>query len=129
MSFEEQASLDTLEKALGTLLEALAMPKTPVVRDACIQRFEYTYELAWKTIRRFALHQGLTENSPVGSIKTAFRLGWIEDQRIWLEMKDDRNLTTHTYDEGTAEKIYMSLPLYAAALTKLVSRLRESDAG
>lgn len=52
------------EKALGRLEEALTRPEDPIVRDACIQRFEFTFEMAWKAIRDYALAEGLDCVSP-----------------------------------------------------------------
>ncbi len=124
MSEESHAMLTTFERALGTLQEALALPVSTVVRDACIQRFEYTYELAWKTIRRFAGEVGLEVNSPASAFRAAFKLGYIEDEPIWVDMKEGRNLTTHTYDEETAEDLYAKLKDYAEAFSQLAARLR-----
>jgi hypothetical protein len=52
------------EKAMGTLHEVLLIPKSEIVRDAAIQRFEYNFELAWKSVKRFAGQQGIECNSP-----------------------------------------------------------------
>ena len=116
--------LNTWEKAIGTFREVLALAETPVVRDAAIKRFEYNFELAWKNIRQFALTEGADCNSPKGSLKEAFKLGWIKDSEVWLDMLDDRNQTAHTYREATAELVYPNLPKYLAAFQSLHATLR-----
>lgn len=126
MNLEIQSILETSERAVTTLREVLSMPKSDVVRDAAIQRFEYCFELAWKSIRRCAQAEGLKVDSPAGAIRAAFQLGWIDDDATWLQMKDDRNLTSHTYDEQTAEDLYMRLPAYLPRLSTLVDRLKQT---
>ena len=64
--------------------------------------------------------------SPLQAFRAALRLRWIEDDDLWLGMRDDRNRTSHTYSESVAESIYERLPSYTAALTKLIARLRPS---
>ncbi|HMP77369.1 MAG TPA: HI0074 family nucleotidyltransferase substrate-binding subunit [Kiritimatiellia bacterium] len=124
MKTDLESMLATFEQAVSTLREALALPKSDIVRDAAIQRFEYSFELAWKTIRQFARAEGLQSDSPTSAIRAAFRLGWIGDEALWLQMKEDRNLTTHTYDETTAEDLFMRLPEHAALLTGLTRTLK-----
>lgn len=65
-----------LEQALRRLEEALAKPEDAIVRDASIQRFEFTFEMAWKAIQRYALAEGVECVSPRDCFP--FRLGLIE---------------------------------------------------
>ena len=118
------AILDSWEKALKTLGEALVLEETAIVRDAAIKRFEYNFELAWKTIKQFALAEGLDCDSPKSAFKEAFKLGWINDSEIWLNMLDDRNQTTHTYKEATVQLIYRNLPEYLSAFQSLYNILK-----
>lgn len=113
------------ERALTRLTLALAQPPTEWVRDAAIQRFEFTVELAWKAVARQALQQGLECVSPRQAFRTAFRLGWIPDDKIWLEMVEDRNVTSHTYNEAKAEELFQHLPAYQRALTELLTGLKQ----
>lgn len=115
--------LATLESAIGRLQAALAAPKSEWTRDSAIQRFEFTFELAWKTTAGRVRDHGLTANSPRQAFKEAFRLGWITDEDLWLRMLDDRNRTTHTYHESIAEAIFARLAEYASALDALRARL------
>ncbi len=117
--------LATFLAALARLEAALAQPKTEWTRDAAIQRFEFTFELAWKAAALVAREEGLEAYSPREALRTALRLGWIEDDQLWLDMLDARNRTSHTYNEATAEAIFERLPRYAAALRELHRRVSE----
>lgn len=116
--------LASFEAALARLQDALAQPCNEWTRDAALQRFEFTFELAWKSARRAAREEGLEAASPREALKNARRLGWIEDDPLWLRMLEDRNRTSHTYSEATANEIYARLPGYAAALAGLARSLR-----
>ena len=114
-------------QALARLQEALSVPEDPIVRDACIQRFEFTFEMAWRAIQAHARVEGLTCLSPRDCLRTAFRLGLLEDDPGWMAMVEDRNRTTHTYDEAGARAIYTALSGHARRLAALLSRLREAS--
>ncbi|MCB8817176.1 HI0074 family nucleotidyltransferase substrate-binding subunit [Desulfosporosinus shakirovi] len=69
-----------------------------VVRDGFIQRFEFTYELAWKTTKVFLEDTGILDvNSPKAVIKEAYAQKLISDEKNWLLMLNDRNMTFHMY--------------------------------
>ncbi|MBI4562335.1 MAG: nucleotidyltransferase substrate binding protein, partial [Candidatus Rokubacteria bacterium] len=74
------------EQALSRLDEALARSEDAIVRDACIQRFEFTFEMAWKALQRYALAEGLECVSPRDCFRAAFRLGLIENDARWMAM-------------------------------------------
>jgi len=109
--------------ALARLDDALRQPKSEWTRDAAIQRFEFTFELAWKVVARLALDEGLSCASPRQAMRAALTLGWIEDDATWLDMRDDRNRTTHTYNQQIADEIYARLAQYAQALQALLTTL------
>ena len=101
---------DRFTAAVARLREALDdYKKFPLdsVRDGTIQRFEFCTELAWKTMREYLLDQGYANiNSPKEVIKQAFAFGMIDDQKAWVELLNDRNLTSHVYDEAIAAAIF-----------------------
>lgn len=101
-----QLKLHAFEKALTQLEKALHEPASEYVRDAAIQRFEFTYELAWKTLQAYLATLDLTVLSPKETLKTAFQQGLIIEAKAWGELHVKRNLTTHTYDEALANEIY-----------------------
>jgi nucleotidyltransferase substrate binding protein (TIGR01987 family) len=117
-----------LEQSLARLDEALALPEDPIVRDACIQRFEFTFETAWRAIQAHAFREGVECVSPRDCLRVAFRLRLLDASARWMKMIEDRNRTSHTYDETTARSIYQSLPEYASLLHQLVAGLRAQEA-
>ena len=115
------------ERALSRLEEALAKPEDPIVRDACIQRFEFTFEMAWKALQRFTLAEGIECVSPRDCFRVGFRLGLIDRDEQWMAMVEDRNRTSHTYDEESAKAIYRALSGYAALFRHLLLQLKEGE--
>lgn len=92
-----------------------------------IQAFEYTFEQAWKTFQKVSQTQGLIARSPKESIEAAFQLGLIDisEEECWLQMLEDRNLTSHTYNEETAKKIFEKIiNSYLNALSQAFSRFK-----
>ncbi|NPA68251.1 MAG: nucleotidyltransferase [Chlorobi bacterium] len=74
-------------------------------KEGLIQRFEYNFELAWKTLKDFLEAKGIIAKFPREVIKEAYKNEIIDNGEIWMEMLDNRNLSVHTYDED----IFMSL--------------------
>jgi nucleotidyltransferase substrate binding protein (TIGR01987 family) len=109
--------------ALSRLETALAQPVNEFVRDSAIQRFEFTFELFWKSLKAYGEESGLEVYSPRDSLRTAFQLGVIQEDPEWFRMLEDRNLTSHTYNEATAESIYSHLPTYARLLHQALDEL------
>ena len=102
--------VELLDRALSRLEAALARPEDDILLDACVLRFEFSFELAWKAIQRHARTEGLDCASPRECFRVAFRLGLVEDDPRWMAMVEDRNRTSHTYDEATARAVYQALP-------------------
>jgi len=119
-------SLDHLERALARLGEAVQVDESnALVVDGTIQRFEFGLELLWKTLKRMLEFEGIHGiGSPRSIMKEAYAQGWLEDESVWLDMLDDRNKTSHTYDEESARKIYMNIKLYYPAMCTLHGMLR-----
>lgn len=115
------------ERTVERLEEALARPEDAIVRDACIQRFEFTFEMAWKALQGYALGEGIECNSPRDCLRAGFRLGLIERDAQWMAMVEDRNRSSHTYDEESARTIYRALPEYARLLRALLQNLKEGE--
>ena len=112
-------------KALGTLKDILEEPFSVIVRDAAIQRFEYTFEAFWKFLREYLKEkEGIIANSPKSCFRETFSIGYLnEEETIWfLEMTDKRNATSHTYKEEVAEAIYASLKEYTEAMENLLTK-------
>jgi nucleotidyltransferase substrate binding protein (TIGR01987 family) len=76
-------------------------------KEGIIQRFEFTFELAWKTIKDYLEYTGLVfQVTPRSVIKEAFSAGIIADGQVFIDMLEARNLMSHTYDERTFAKIF-----------------------
>lgn len=93
-------------RALARLHEALAQNETDLIRDALIQRFEFTYELGWKCM--FYWLRAQKEKVPEvvrPVIQAAFRAELIGDAELWEKIKDYRDETSHTYDEKKAIEV------------------------
>ncbi len=119
--------LRSFRAALDRLDNALAQPQTEWTRDSAIQRFEFTFELAWKATAAAARTQGVEARSPREAFKRAFSLGWIGDEDVWLRMLDARNRTTHTYNEAVADEIFGRLAGFADAMRSLADVLKAID--
>lgn len=123
-------------KALTSLERALARsagaPEDEELRDACIQRFEFTYELAWKMLKR-RLEMDLPNPQEVDgmSYRTLMRvsaeMGFIEDVSAWFVYRDKRNKTSHTYDEDKAIEVYSVIPRFALHARNLLQNLQTRD--
>ena len=75
-----------------------------------IQAFEYTYELAWNTIKDYFEEQGeVNINGSRDAFRLAFRRGLIENGETWMDMITNRTLTSHTYNEEVAKQIAMTI--------------------
>lgn len=97
-------------------------------RDSTIQRFEFTVEIFWKTLKEFLREmEGIVCSSPKNCIREFFSLGYLseEEARKLLEMIDYRNLTSHTYHEEVAEEIFNKLNAYIILLEKTLKVLEE----
>jgi len=106
-------SFENLERALLRLEEALKEDQqNSLVVDGTIQRFEFTIELYWKTLKRLLLSEGIDAKTPRETLKEAFQVGWLEDEKAWLQMLKDRNETSHVYDEEMALKILANIKQY-----------------
>lgn len=120
MNARRKQQLHSLQDALARLNEALIVPRTePLAIDGTIQRFEFAFELLWKTARSVLLDEGIHAGSPRDVFRHAFGAGWISDENLWLEMLEARNQCAHIYDEAMAADVYGKIPAYAKALSQL----------
>ena len=102
------SALKRLEEAHTKAVEARGSENYSFFRDSAIQRFEFTLEIAWKSIKSFLLEQeGIECRSPKGCMREFSVTGYIDaDETLrLLQMVDDRNLASHTYHENIAEEI------------------------
>ena len=119
-------NLKSFEKALLQLGDALEESESPIVRDACLQRFEFCYELLWKTLKVFLedIH-GVRAVSPRQVFKEAFALSIIDEELTFVEMIESRNTLSHTYNEEQATKIYVKCGGYLKAMKNVLAQLNK----
>jgi nucleotidyltransferase substrate binding protein (TIGR01987 family) len=104
-----QQRLQSFERALTLLEDALSRGPAALnqlEKEGAVQRFEYTLELAWKTLKDYLEASGvvLTAVTPRQVIKDAFAAKFIVDGQAWIDMIDHRNLLSHTYDPANFEE-------------------------
>lgn len=93
------------ERALLFLQAGCKQEKWTQLEEAgMVQAFEFTFELAWKTLKDYLLAKGISSNFPRDVIKDAFQTEIIQDGVSWLRMLDKRNELSHTYNETSARK-------------------------
>jgi nucleotidyltransferase substrate binding protein (TIGR01987 family) len=135
---ENKLDFSNLEKAITTLATAVsayeakkdsAMPdERDLMRDGVIQRFEYTFELAWKTIKRYLEMYGLERVDKLTSrdlFRVGFEAGLIGDASAWFEYLADRNQTSHIYDDVVAAEVYDSVKAFLIDVRFLLVQLKE----
>lgn len=100
-----------LFNATERLKEALQEKENDIVIDGTLHRFEFTFELAWKTIKDYLEYSGIVDGvgSPREIIKTAYANGIIEDGENWIKMMLARNSLSHLYDEEKSREIYIEI--------------------
>ena len=122
--FEERKQ--DLLNATERLKEALKQEENDIVIDCVLHRFEFTFELAWKTMKDCLENQGIVGKieSPREILKEAFSAGLIENGEVWMDMMLSRNELSHLYDEETSRKIYDDIKeKYILEINKLVQKL------
>ena len=101
-----QQRFTQFEKAFLLLQSAVDIEQPSVVeRAGLIQFFEMAFELAWKLLKDVAESEGFSIKSPRDAIKQAFEMELIQEGHDWMNALEDRNLTTHTYNEQTAKSV------------------------
>jgi nucleotidyltransferase substrate binding protein (TIGR01987 family) len=129
-----QQRFQNFSKAYAQLSKGVATARERELNDleqqGLIQAFEFTHELAWNTLKDFLEATGATNLfGSVNATRAAFTAGLIENGEVWMDMIKSRNLTTHTYDEATADKISSAiLSSYVAEFEKFKRRFSQLEA-
>lgn len=103
-----EAKIKDFLKALDRFIELDAFPRSDIIRDATVKRFEILFDISWKTLKTILNEENSVFcNSPKTCIREAFKQGWIDQyENFWIEMCDLRNRAAHTYDLKVGEDIY-----------------------
>ena len=130
--------LSSYEKALASLNEALVeydRAANPFVKDSCIQRFEYTYELAHKLLKRqleaMSANPGEIDQLSFpdlirqGAERGLLPSGW----DAWKLFREARNATSHAYNEKKADEVFARIPAFRDEAAVLLANLKARNAG
>ena len=112
------------KKALTSFEKALSDPvHSDRDKAGCIQFFEFSFELAWKLMKFLSEEEGLEVKSPKEALKSAYALNLINDEEVWLQMLQARNLMSHTYNESMALKVFDSLASFLKAMKDFLNKI------
>mgnify|MGYP005794215725 CR=1 FL=1 len=117
---------EAYKKALGRLEEALQEKETDLVIDGVLHRFEFTFELSWKTMKDCLEYLGIVSKtgSPREIIQAAFKQGLIENGERWIDIMLARNSLSNLYDEETSREIYYKIKeIYVKEFKRLEEKL------
>ncbi len=119
-----QAAFLSLSKAMN---RAKLNPLDLEVRDGCIQRFEYTYELSIKLIKRYLelempLSTAIDQLNFRDLIRMAFEVGLIDEVICWFDFREARNQTSHAYDERKAQAVFDIIPIFIQSAQFLLNQ-------
>ena len=126
--------IEQLEKAfenLKIIIDAYEKEEDRIIkdglRDSIIKRFEFVTELSWKLMKKYLDENLVLEvYSPRSVIKESYKQDLIENGELWLDILEDRNLTSHTYDENTANRIKDNIVnKYVLEFEKFIKRIKE----
>lgn len=126
---DHRTKFDNLISAIEQLKNGILIfsNENDLLRDGLIQRFEFTFELAWKTLKVCFEDEGLIGiNSPKAVLREAFSADLIDNDNLWLEMLNDRNSTSHIYSESLAISICNKIiEKYSDEFEKLASQIKK----
>ena len=120
--------LNSFSQALDKLEEALNQTDwKELEKDGVIQRFEFTFELAWKTLQDYFEKQGYKDvKGPSKVVQQAFADGFLSNEENWVKLLSDRNLMTHTYDREASDKVFENIKeCYFQLLCDLFHKLEQ----
>lgn len=130
----ENLDFTALENSLQRLGEVVEIykknPQDTIVRDSLIQRFEFTYSITLKTLRKYFIERAfivddVNKLSFNEMVRTAMQLNLLKsDLEKWTEFREMRNLTSHTYDENVALKVSGIVPDFYEEITYLLKELK-----
>ena len=130
-------NITALENAENRLQEMLARynkeHEHEAVRDSVIQRFEFTYSIALKTLRKYFIERAfvleeVNQMSFNEMIRTASQLNLlVSNLEKWIVYREMRNMTSHTYDEEIALQVVSIIPDFSKEIAYLITRLKESN--
>jgi len=120
-----ESLITDLTKAKEKLKEAVNLPTTTINQDASIQRFEFTFELAWKLMQVLIKENGIDTYGVKSIIREAAKLGLIDNPGIWFDFLSKRNLSVHTYNEQIAQLVYDAAKNFVGVVEAFLSKVAQ----
>ena len=123
--------LEKVFENLKIIIDAYEKEEDRIIKnglsDSIIQRFEFVTELSWKLMKKYLDENLVIEvYSPRSVIKESYKQDLIKNGEIWLDILEDRNLTSHTYDENTANRIKDNIVnKYVIEFEKFIKKIKE----
>jgi nucleotidyltransferase substrate binding protein (TIGR01987 family) len=119
-------ALQRFDEMIQTKEKLYADGYKEIYLDLAVQRFEFTYEMAWKTLKRLLDFLGIDAKYPRAVFQEAYAAGLIKDEAVWLDMIEQRNLAAHIYDEYEILPILDKLEHYNRAFGELKNTIETS---
>ena len=121
---KEDFSLKPLQDAVRMFSEAIANVKDELDRDGAIQRFEYTFELAWKSLKRYFEHfTGFSDDNIKNILREAGKQGLISSVEDWFDYQKGRNLSSHSYSGKVAKNVFEIAVRFEKDVISLLEKL------
>lgn len=116
------------DKALTRLEEVAARRYSEDNRDITILQFILVYELSWKSLMFLLSEEGVEASAPREAFSQAYRQSWLQDERLWLDVIQNRNRVAHTYSEQTAMAVYDDIRRCAPEIRRAHTFLKQKFA-
>ena len=111
--------IQLFSNALARLKE-VEQPRTVIERDAMVQRFEFTFDMGWKTLKTILFeHYSVEAPTAPQAFQEAVRVGILDDTQPWVQLRETRNKTSHMYSEALAEEVARAMPAFIIAFDTL----------
>jgi len=124
MKDENDYAAKKFKEAFLRLKNGIHKAKDELDKDGVIQRFEFTFELLWKSLKIYLEDKGIICRSPKDCLKEAFKYGLIKNENIFIEMLNDRNKMSHIYSKEDSEEIFLRIKnKYVMEIEKLIEVL------
>lgn len=119
-------SFYALEKAIKRLQEATEhKEQNDFIRDAAIQRFEFTIELFWKCLKKILSYEKIESETPKDVLSKSYQYQLIDSEHMWIKMLDDMNNTSYAYDEENAKIIFDHIKEYVPIFIETYHKIKE----
>lgn len=120
-------SIKVLGRAIDRLEDALHHPEvacSAFIQDAAIQRFKWAIELYWKVLKKILAYEKAEATSPRHTLSLSYQLHLIHHEAIWLAMLDDRNQTSHLYNQEEAYRVCERIKTYGPIMVETYETLQ-----